>query len=145
MFALMACVACAPSAARRSAAPAPAATAPDGLTVATSAMPETARQAAVRALHANGFAIDVGASSGSTVRTRALVVAADTSLVVAATVTPVDLASTKTMVTLSATVSVPSVGIRHAQLAWRAEEAHGAWRVLVAVRDSLRQMVAPVR
>jgi hypothetical protein len=105
----------------------------------------TGAEDAEEAAEPDGRVIDGGASSGSTVRTRERVVAADTSLVVDALVTPVDLASTRAMITLSATVSVPSARIRHAQLVWRAEEARGAWSVLVAVRDSLRQMVAPVR
>lgn len=138
---LLACAACVPSVFQRT-APVPGASGQDGLTVATAAMPETARGAAVRALQANGFAIDGGASSRSTVRTRARTVAADTSLIVSALVTPVDLASTRALITLSATVSVPSAGVRHAQLVWRAGDARGAWRVLEAVRDSLRQMVA---
>jgi hypothetical protein len=140
---LVASTACVLPSARRTTTDAPGSTGPDGLTIAVVTEPPAARQVAVRALQANGFAIDGGASSTSTVRTRARAIGADTSLVVSALITPADLPPTRSMITLSATVSVPSAGIRNAQLVWRVEDAGGPWRFLEAVRDSVRKASGP--
>jgi hypothetical protein len=63
--------------------------------------------------------IDARNSSASVIRTAARSIAADSSIVVTALITRVDLPPTQSMTTLSATLSVPTVGIRNAQLRFR--------------------------
>ena len=139
---LIVCTGCVLSGARAAGAT-PASTGPDGVSIAALAEPMAAREATVRALRANGFDVDGGASSPSTVRTRTRTVASDTSIVLSAFITPVDLGATRSMITLSGTISVPSSRIRNAQLVWHPEHARGPWRFLEAVRDSLRQITPP--
>lgn len=139
--ALIACGGCAMPLMQR-AEPLPT-TGTDGLNIATVAAPPRARDAAMRALQANGFTIDARNSSASMIRTAARSIAADSSIVVTALITPVDLAPTQSMITLSATLSVPTVGIRNAQLRWTPASHEGPERFLFLVRDSLRQLAAP--
>jgi hypothetical protein len=114
----------------------------DGVVLLLRAPLADVRAAVVRALAANGHAVDPEAADDRTVRSAVRRLGGDTSLVVRAELTPEDPSGGGVVVVFSGAYDAPAVGVRRARVVQRPGERSPLYAHLRALADSTRRFVA---
>ncbi|MEP6618881.1 MAG: hypothetical protein ABJE47_06190 [bacterium] len=112
----------------------------DGITVSVPLAMDAAIDTTVSVLRSRGYTVQNLRGNRQTIRTAPRFVGSDTGLMITAELVPVDVPTIATVIALSATITVPSLGIRDAQVQHVAGTPDGIWIRLREVEEVLRRI-----